>query len=238
MWKGMASSPVTACSFSPSGQAVAVTVDLPRYGPTQLLVLSDALEPLLDQGLQQDNMRYVAWSPCSTVLAGVDQEGKLQAVTLPGATSSASKTPLQQVAALQAQTAGLRIWHVHWSLGGPCWVSTQNGNQDVSLHMQRACGSPVLFGQAGAAWGVVLCVNPNGSRVLFAAKDQKARVGIWLLDSPAGGQSLVTCMYPQESHPCRLAWHPCEQHFCLSHLHRRPGVQACWAATPHHQAAK
>ena len=207
-------SPVTACSWAPSGLAVGIKIKERRYEQTRLLVFSHRLEPLLDQ----KDMRLMAWSPCSTVLACVTDK-ELQAIMLPGASSDASKTYLQQVAALQEQTAALSVKQVLWSLGGACCVSAQNDSEETSLHVAHSQELPILHGWAGAS-RVVLCISPSGQRVLFAATNQSVRSGIWLMDSLAGRHSHIICVHAQEEFAYALVWHPCERHFtCLTYTH-------------------
>ena len=147
--------PVQTASWAPSALAVAVVINnaSPPWSPCQILVFSSALNLLWNQ----PSADHVAWAPCSAVLAYLSR-GKLGAIELPGrATSGASRAHLELIADLQAETAGLSVRHVIWSLGGTCVCKVVSDEQEQNLLVWHANDTQGTLPFEQLSWAIVGC---------------------------------------------------------------------------------
>ena len=207
---GKPDNPVRTALWSPSALAVAVVVGSTRdiCCPSQVLVFTASLEPLLDQR----GVEGVAWAPCSAVLACLSKD-KLSSIELPmRASSDASRAHLELIASLQADTAGLDVKQLIWGRN-TCVCKVLNAAQEQSLLVRHAQSTmPFWLPQSGMLYDGALAVSPSGRRTVLAAAGA-ARTGLWLLEVQSGGQVQARCVRTDPMSPDAMAWHPTELYF-------------------------
>ena len=216
-------SPIQACTWAPSGQAlVVVTTPLMdasycKHGVATLLVFTNSLELLWDQ---HEEVRSWAWAPCSSYMLIATQDRVLKTINVPGATHDSPPPP--QLAVLNTCMPPRRASRVRWSSSGT-WCMVCGG----MLLAQHAAGRPFRLSLPDGMQELqLLCLSPSGGLILLAGEvPGYATVGmparetvLWLLDLSLAASSTASWLRLPVP-PSRLrelhsvAFHPQERFF-------------------------